>query len=313
MAEVIGPIELAIRSYREVLCGVELHHFRCAIAIADHGSFTAAASALHLTQPSLSYAVARLEAELGTRLFERTSAGATPTAAGAAFLPPARRALTEADDVAAAVQAVTGLLTGSLQIVSIRTAVVETGAWAAQFHRRYPGVRLSLREPAGDREVAEDVRTGRADVGIMRASEVPTDLDTVVVAAQDLVVLFPTDLAPAAKTIRLSDLAGIPLVVPVQGAVIRAAHDELLRGHGVEPAVAAECDHLETTIELVRNGAGAAITSTSRAGTIQGGGLRALRVRPRIQMQLSAVLRPGSAAPAAQSFIAELMPHASTE
>src|SRR5947208_14464522 len=114
---------------------MELHHLRCAVAIADKGSFTEAAASLHLSQPALSYAIRRLEHDVGARLFDRTPSGARPTAAGAAFLVPARRALAEAANTTAAVHGVTGLLTGELRVVGLRTAVVETAALGAGFRQ----------------------------------------------------------------------------------------------------------------------------------------------------------------------------------
>ena len=62
---------------------MDLNQLRGAVALADHGTFTRAAAALHMTQPSLSYTIGRLESELGTRLFERLPTGVIETSAGA--------------------------------------------------------------------------------------------------------------------------------------------------------------------------------------------------------------------------------------
>jgi DNA-binding transcriptional LysR family regulator len=282
---------------------LELHHLRCTVAIAEHGSFSAAATALHLTQPSLSYSIARLERELGTRLFDRSPARTTLTATGEAFLGPARRAIAEADSARTAVQAVTGLLTGNMRIASIRTAVVETAQQLAHFRQQHPGVRLIVHEPGSDRDVVEAVRSATCDIGIMRTLGVPSDLPSTPIGTQELAVVFPAALAPRRAHITLGDLAGTPLVAPLAGTKIRAAHDELLREHGVEPTVGAECSHLETIIELVRTGIGAAITSSSRAATLGESGLAIRRVRPKFPTDLCAVWRPESSAPAAAAFV----------
>jgi DNA-binding transcriptional LysR family regulator len=71
---------------------VELRHLRYFAAIAEEGSFTAAAERLWVAQPRLSTQIRRLEAELGVRLFERHTRGVTLTPAGTLFLERARGA-----------------------------------------------------------------------------------------------------------------------------------------------------------------------------------------------------------------------------
>ena len=62
-------------------------------ALVDHGGFTAAARALHLSQPGVSARIRRLERALGVALVDRSFRRLTLTAEGAAFLPEARRVL----------------------------------------------------------------------------------------------------------------------------------------------------------------------------------------------------------------------------
>lgn len=282
---------------------MELHHLRCAIAIADHGTFTEAAAALHLSQPTLSYAIGQLERELGARLFERSARQTRLTAAGEAFLGPARSTIDEADRARAAVDAISGVVSGELRIVTIRTAVVETAGYLAAFHRAFPGVRLTVEDPTGDDDVIQLVRSRRCEVGLMRSTACPPDLDSVALQDQDLVVLFPAGTAPVGRTVELIDLAATPIVVPLRGSRPRAALDALLRGAGVEPIVAAECANLEMLFELVRGGVGAAITSNSRAAMLRTDGFAIRQLEPAQLTQLAAVWRATNASPAATAFI----------
>src|ERR1700709_640112 len=89
------------RRHRSVTSGMELRHLRYFAAIAEEGSFTAAAERLWVAQPGLSTQIRRLETELGVRLFERHTRGVTLTPAGALFLERARVALAAADAAAA--------------------------------------------------------------------------------------------------------------------------------------------------------------------------------------------------------------------
>ena len=72
---------------------MELRQVEHVIGVVEHGGFTRAAAALHISQPALSQSVRTLERELGSDLFVRAGRSVTLTAAGEAFLAPARRGL----------------------------------------------------------------------------------------------------------------------------------------------------------------------------------------------------------------------------
>src|SRR6478735_661352 len=78
---------------------MELHQLRYAVAVVDQGTFTAAAAACFVAQPSLSQAVRQLERELGAELFARIGRRVRLTAAGEAFVPAAREALRAVETV----------------------------------------------------------------------------------------------------------------------------------------------------------------------------------------------------------------------
>ncbi len=99
---------------------MELQQLRCFVAVADHGSFTRAAQALTLSQPTLSQSVSKLETEFGTELFQRTSRGAALTSAGEILLESVRKVLESVDHTQAAVDAIHGLTTGTLTVVTFK-------------------------------------------------------------------------------------------------------------------------------------------------------------------------------------------------
>jgi LysR family transcriptional regulator, cyn operon transcriptional activator len=285
---------------------MELHHLRCVVAIADHGTFTEAAAALHVSQPALSHAVARLERELGARLFERSTVRTRLTEAGKAFLPSARRALAETDGGRAAVAAVAGVLGGELRVAGVRTAVVETAHLVVEFHSRHPGVNVLIGEPAGDRDVIDAVHSARCDIGVIHSTEKPRDLPGVAAGVQEFVAIFPHTLAPRTKTVTLEHLSGMPIVAPLSGTDSRAAHDAFFRNHAKRPSVVAECSDYGALIELVRGGLGAALTSGSRMAAFNADGIAIRALRPRIRSELTAIHRP-QASPAANAFCSMLL------
>ncbi len=88
-----------------ILEDVELRTLRYFVAVAEYGSVSAAAAAVHVTQPALSRQVRQLERELRLELFERHGNRLALTAAGAQFLPVARDVLQRADDALSAAEA----------------------------------------------------------------------------------------------------------------------------------------------------------------------------------------------------------------
>ncbi len=104
---------------------MELHQLRYALAVADHGTFTAAAAACFVAQPSLSHAVGTLERELGVELFRRVGRRTSLTAAGEAFVPAAREVLRALDVMRAGVDEVAGVVAGHLDLVALPTLAVD--------------------------------------------------------------------------------------------------------------------------------------------------------------------------------------------
>jgi LysR family cyn operon transcriptional activator len=285
---------------------MDLHHLEAVVAISDYGTFTDAAAALHVSQPALSHAIARLERELGLQLFDRSSRRVRLTAAGRAFLGPARRALSEVRNSRAAAGAVAGVLSGELRIGGVRTAVIETAHLVIQFHRLFPGVDLLIEDPSGDRDVIDSINGGRCDVGIIHATERPPELHGQRAGFQDIVAIFGELLAPSTKTVTMDFVSDIPVIAPLPGTRARLAHDEMFRRLAKPPPIAAECSDQATLFELVRCGLGATLISDSAAAAINTDGIAIRPIRPRIRTELTAVRRP-AASPSAHAFTEMLL------
>ncbi|MER7212638.1 MULTISPECIES: LysR family transcriptional regulator [Streptosporangium] len=146
---------------------MELQQMRYVVAVAETGGFTRAAERCLVVQSALSHQIARLERELGARLFERTSRRVRLTPAGEAFLPAARQCLEAAERAAAEVAAAVGEVRGRLAVGLIPTvAAVDIPDALRVFRERYPNVRISLRVGASD-DLAEQVRQGSDDVAFL--------------------------------------------------------------------------------------------------------------------------------------------------
>ncbi|MFF4390664.1 LysR family transcriptional regulator [Streptomyces sp. NBC_00853] len=142
---------------------------RILVAVADRGGFSAAAAALGLTQSAVSHSVRGSEAKVGTVLFERGRAGATPTPAGERAVALARRILRMYEVLGAEARgAVRGAVEGVLRIAAFRSAALHLLPPALErLTARHPGIRPEVRVV---REIgagaAGEVAAGRADLGI---------------------------------------------------------------------------------------------------------------------------------------------------
>ena len=176
---------------------MELHQLRYALAVVDHGTFTAAAEACFVAQPSLSHAIRTLERELGVELFARIGRRTVLTAAGEAFVPPAREALRALDTLRADVDAVGGVVAGHLDLVALPTLAVEpVTPLVGAFRVQHPGVTIRLAHPEGTDELVELVRSGDSELGITELPVTAARITTMPLGRQELVAILPPTQAP---------------------------------------------------------------------------------------------------------------------
>ena len=280
---------------------MELRQVEYVVGVVDAGTFTAAAAALHVSQPSLSQGIARLEAELGTPLFHRVGRGAVLSAAGAAFVGPARRMLREARLARESVEAVAEVEAGTLDIVALPTLAADPVAVAVgRFRRAHPGVVVRIAEPDSARAVADRVSDGRAEIGLTDALAAREDLVVEHLVDQELVLVRPPGAADT--PVRVAALASIEFVTTPVGTSTRRHLDEALSRAGKVASVAVETDQREAIVPLVLAGAGAALLPRTMAELAARRGAVVAPVRPALRRSIALVYRPGTLSPAAARF-----------
>jgi DNA-binding transcriptional LysR family regulator len=258
---------------------VDLQQMRYVVAVAELGSFTRAADRCFVVQSALSHQVARLEQELGARLFHRTSRQVRLTAAGEAFLPEARRCLEAADRARAEVAAATGEVRGRLAVGVIPTvAAVDVPAALRTFHDRHPNVRVGLSTGSSDALVRR-VSEGRLDLaflGLPVGTEV-TEVRGHVLATDRHVALVAADHPlSTAKRLRLARLTEEVFVDFPSGTPGREQTDLAFDAAGLTRDVAFEVADVHLMAELIRQRLGVALLPSSYARSLHG--LVAVRV-----------------------------------
>jgi DNA-binding transcriptional LysR family regulator len=137
------------------------------LAVVEEGSFTRAASRMHISQPSLSQQIRALEEELGGDLLERLPRSVRLTPAGKAFLPQARIAVRSTERAVRAARETLQLQTGELEISTVRSiAVGLLPQLISVWRERFPGTFVRLHEFTHRRLAEESVKEGMSDLGI---------------------------------------------------------------------------------------------------------------------------------------------------
>jgi DNA-binding transcriptional LysR family regulator len=259
--------------------GMELRHLRYAVTLAEELHFGRAAARLGVQQPPLSQQLKALEAELGVRLFERTSRRVTLTEAGQAFLGPARAALEHAERAAKDARQAAAGETGRLRVGFVGTAGRRLLPRVLHsFAAKFPAVELSLRELPTAEQV-EALHAGSLDVGFVRppvASGIGTALTVEPIAVEPLVVALPPRhrLAGVVR-VPVERLAGEPFVLFPRAAG-PGLHDQILslcQAAGFRPRVAQRAVTMQTIVGLVSGGLGVSIVpATAAVSDGMGGG-----------------------------------------
>lgn len=235
---------------------MNLTHLRAFHLVATYGSYSGAARAAGLAQPTLSEQVRALEAKYGTKLLQRNGRGVELTIIGRELATMTARLFAvelEAEHLLASVLNVMG---GALRIGA--DAPVHAIPAMRRIRAVHPGIRISLRT-SNSAGIRAAVLEGSIDIGIM-ADETPHhSLTTAVLNQQNLVALVASD-SPwgQAKRISLRSLNGQCLVMREQGSVTRSAFESALRSAGVVPESVVETDGREAVHAAVLAGLGVA-------------------------------------------------------
>jgi len=238
---------------------MNLAFIRYFLAVAESGSFTTAAERCHVTQPTLSAGVARLEDEIGARLFDRARRAAL-TAAGQKLLPHAR-AMVEAWQLARAEQRSTRRPRLVRVAIGSTLPIQATMTWLATAQRRI-GFDIEVSEGSAA-VIAERWRRGRCDLALFPTRE-PIATDTGIVLLREAYVLAAATEHRVATRDRWSaaELADTPFVLRADCE----AHDEAQRrlaASGVRPRAVLRSANEERCAAAVLAGLGVAFMPRS--------------------------------------------------
>ncbi|MBI4884115.1 MAG: LysR family transcriptional regulator [Actinobacteria bacterium] len=237
---------------------MDLRQLTTLVAVADHGSFSAAARALFTVQSNVSGHIARLEKELGVTLVDRQRGGLTDD--GLAVVERARRVLYEIDDISADMASRGHEVRGDTRFGVIGT----TARWLlpgllTELGRQHAGVHVTVNE-GNTTGLLPRLVAQQLDAVIVQLPVDEPDVTVEPLFAEDLVLLVPAHhhLAGCAS-ITLGELAAEPLMLPPRGAALRRAIDRAAANIGVDLNAQVEIDGVRLLASLAFDGYGAAI------------------------------------------------------
>ena len=238
---------------------MNLQQLQYIVAVADTGQFSKAARQCHVTQPTLTMMVRKLEDELGMTIFQRRSQPTRPTVEGIALIDQARVVLREAGQFKELVKELRTGTSGTYRIGIIPTlAPYLLPLFLARFADEHPEARLTIDERKTSR-ILKALRHGQLDIGIMAGPVVGDDLGTITLFHEPFLTYLPDGHALLRqKRISRKDLRKAPLWVLSEGHCLRnqalsvcqhpssAGHDNILYSTG----------SIETLKRMVSSGSG---------------------------------------------------------
>src|SRR5258706_14290751 len=177
------------------------------LAVAQERSFSRAAAKVHRTQPAVSQAVRRLEADLGEELFDRSSKNGTLTEAGRMLENYGQRLVRLAEETESAVRELRDLRRGRVLIGANEAAVHTLLPLIARFRQRHPDIVIDVRRvPA--RQIAVEVQQGSLDFGALTFHPSEQGLLEVEIGSDELVLLVPpTHRLAKRRQVAMDDIA----------------------------------------------------------------------------------------------------------
>jgi len=232
-----------------------LHYF---VSVVEAGSFSRAASTIHVAQPALSQQIAQLEEQLGVSLLLRSARGVRPTAAGEVLYREASSILRRLQQLPGIVRSGAGPAKGIVRLGMSSTFLTTAPmAFMEQCKADLPHVVLRMAvsdSPTIKRRVSEH----ELDLGLVLEDEFAPTFARTPLFRQRL-FLVRHRAASKGRPVQLADLASMPLVLPPAPNMTRTALDEAFAAAKLSPNVVMEADVVANIITAVRAGVGGSV------------------------------------------------------
>ena len=286
---------------------MDLGQLEAFVQVANQRSFSRAAEALFLTQPSVTARIQALERDLGERLFERSGRGIRLTEVGECFLPHAERVLQALNTGRDAIDSLRNLHSGSLVLASATTvSTYVLPGLLKTFRARYPRIEVSVRTGRSE-QVLQMMLADEAQVGLVRAVY-HQDIETKGLIEDELVLVANANHDLAGKgSVTVEQLGDHPFIFFDRNSSYYSLAQGIFRQHGVVPRTQMELDSMEATKKMVEEGLGIAmLPKVALERELKEGILRVIEIEnmPNPTRQIALISRRSRPlGPVAQAFV----------
>jgi LysR family cyn operon transcriptional activator len=246
------------------------------LAVCEELHFTKAAEKLGISQPTLSQQIRLLEHRVGSPLFQRIGKKIYISEAGEILHKHSRNMFHELDQAQAAINEIQGMQRGRLRIGCSGNHLLT--ATIIAFHALYPKIELSVTELATE-ETKERLLSNQLDIGVVFLPDEDEQFHYIPLYNERLrFVISDKHPLAQAKTIRLADLAQLPVAMLQKKFYVRQMMDDCCEQSGFEWKPAIELSTLESLLQMAKNNVGGAILPQSYVDSIRNSGIRSIPI-----------------------------------
>jgi DNA-binding transcriptional LysR family regulator len=233
---------------------MEMRRLEVFCKVVELKSFTKAAEALFLSQPTVSEHIRTLEGMLGEKLIDRLGREALPTPAGRIFYQYARNIVHMRDEALQALESFRGNLAGRLTLgASTIPGTYLLPRLVGSFKASYPSIEITLRI-SDTAKIVEEVLETNLEAGIVGSGWIDRRLTLEEVGSDELVLaVYPQHPWAARGQISLSELAGEPFILRERGSGTRMVMSKMMEDHGFDLSLLSAVAEMGST-EAVRGG-----------------------------------------------------------
>ncbi|GAB6262312.1 LysR substrate-binding domain-containing protein [Photobacterium sp. CCB-ST2H9] len=260
------------------------------ITIAECGSFTRAASKLHIAQPALSIAMKKLEQQLEMPLFHRSDRQIALTHEGEVLIQHARLILQQVEDARIAMAELKGLQKGEVRLgVPSMLGSYFFPEILMGFKSRYPNLKLTLVE-AGTQSIRSMLLSGELDLGVIRSADLPDSLEAEPLLTSEMVaVVSPNHEFAQLPAVSFEQFFSQELVMFKQGYFHRDYLDSVCQKHKLKQKIAFETNLLPMILSIIRQEF--AVSALLKMVTRHEPGLTAIPFREPVHLNLAIAWR----------------------
>ena len=259
---------------------MDLRQLEILQAVAETGSFTACGRKLHVSQSAISRQILLLEEELGEPLFLRVGRQVLMTPAAESLVQLGQRVFLDVRETVGAITDRTRELRGTLRLSGGMTVCLYVFPPLLKHLRRvHPKLDVRLMVATAGRSLQE-IRAGRVDAGLITLPVDESDLMTVPVLREELLlVTAPTHALARRRRGAPRDLAGQPFILFEMGSATRKVIDRFFASENIEPTIVMDTENVEIIKAMVKTGLGIGIVPFQAvAREVRGGHLFCARI-----------------------------------